>query len=206
MFLYATNSGVLRIWITAHDVADSAIRAPFGLTTKEISTVATASSAELHHWSLLATPIVQPRPGLLRALHDDREAEIDGHIADTRTAASGPAIYRLAHSFNRLVLDTWSTAAHSGENMARFELNEDEAMVIGRASAQRLSEWSGLPMAIAVPRPGLIAALHRGNATALFTFIKPCEENVRHDRPVAGRIRAKSPSLSRHHPIRRQTR
>ncbi len=206
MYLYATNSGVLRIWIIAHDAVGSAILAPFGLTTKEISAVATASNMELHHWSLQATPFVQPRSGLLRALHDNREAEIDGHIADTRTATSGPAIHRLAHSFNRLVLDTWSTAVRSGENMARFELNEDEAMVIGRSSAQRLSEWSGLPMAIAVPRPGLIAALHRGNATALFSFIKPCEENVRHDRPGAGRSRAKTPSLSHHHPIRRQTR
>jgi len=206
MYLYPTNSGVLRIWIIAHDVAGSAVLAPFGLTTKEIAAVAAASSAELHHWSLQATPIVQPRPGLLRALHDNREDEIDGHLADTRTVTSGPTIYRLAYSFNRLVLDTWSTAVRSGENMARFEVSEDEATIMSSTSTQHLSEWSGLPMSIAVPRPGLIAALHRGNATALFTFIRPCEENVHHDRPVAARDRAKSPSLSCHYPIRRQTR
>ena len=206
MYLHATNSGVLHIWRFAHELVGLGMLAPFGLTPKEISTVATASYAELHRWSLQATPLVQPRPSLLSALHDNREAEIDGHIADTRTAASGPALYCQAHSFNRLVLDTWSTAVRSGENMARLELDQDEATIMSCASTQRLSEWSSLPMAIAVPRPGLIAALHYDIPAALFTFIKPCEENVPHDSPVARRIPAKSPSLSRHHAIRRQTR
>ncbi|MGE0147978.1 MAG: hypothetical protein AB7I59_01855 [Geminicoccaceae bacterium] len=206
MYFHPTNSGVLYIWRFAFEQAGPAMLAPFGLTTKEIATVATASNTELYRWSLQATPLVQPRPGLLRALHDNREAEIDGHIADTRTAASGPDIYSQAHSFNRLILDTWSNAVRSGENMARFELSEDEAKIMSRASPQRLSEWSGLPIAIAVPRPGLIAALHCGIPAALFSFIKPCEENIRHDPPGARRSRAKSPSLSRRQPIRSQTR
>ena len=159
MYLYATNSGVLHIWRFAFEQAGPAMLAPFGLTTKEIATVATASNTELYRWSLQATLLVQPRPGLLRALHDNREAEIDGHIADTRTAASGPALYSQAHSFNRLLLDTWSTAVRSGENMARLELDKDEATIMSRASTQRLSEWSSLPMAIAVPRPSLLEQL-----------------------------------------------
>ena len=84
MYLHATNSGVLHIWRFAHELVGLGMLAPFGLTTKEISTVATASNAELHRWSLQATPLVQPRPSLLRALHDNREAEIDGHIADEK--------------------------------------------------------------------------------------------------------------------------
>jgi len=159
MYLHATNSGVLHIWRLAHDQFSLAMLPTFGLTTKEIATVAAASTAELHRWSLQATLLVQPRPGLLRALHDNREAEIDGHIADTRTAASGPALYSQAHSFNRLLLDTWSTAVRSGENMARLELDKDEATIMSRASTQRLSEWSSLPMAIAVPRPSLLEQL-----------------------------------------------
>lgn len=189
MFLYATNSGILRSWLTAHDVLGAAMLPPFGLTAAEIDAVSTASSQDLHDWSSLATPLVRPRMGLLHALHGNREAEIVGFIADGRTPESGPTVHRLAHGFNRLVLDSWCAAIRSGEKLSRFEFDADEVHILDQLSPQGLREWSHFPVAIAVPKPGLIAALRANDSAMLFAFVQPCVEELQHAQLAPARRR-----------------
>ena len=180
MFLYGTNAGILRSWLMAYDVVDEAMLPPFGLSPVEIEAVITASSQDLHDWSGLATPLVQPRTGLLNALRHDLDAELAGFIADGRTPASGKTVHRLPRSFNRLILETWCAAIRGGEKLARFELDMDEIDVLGQLSPQQLNAWSRFPVAIAVPKPGLIKALRCSDSATLFAFVKPCVEEPQH--------------------------
>lgn len=180
MFLYGTNAGILRSWLMAYDVVDEAMLPPFGLSASEIDAVTTASSQDLHDWSGLATPLVRPRMGLLRALRHNLEGEIVGFIADGRTPVSGPTVHRLPRSLNRLVLETWCAAIHGGEKLSRFELDTDEIGILDQLSPQRLNEWSRFPVAIAVPKPGLIRALRCNDSATLFAFVKPCVDEPQH--------------------------
>ena len=191
MIFYGTNLGVLRSWITAHKVAGDTILLPFGLTAEELTTITAASSASLHHWSALATPLVRPRPGLLFALHHDREDEIYGFIYDTRTTESCDTLDRLAGALNQLVLDSWCHAVRTGEKLDRFELDQDDALAVANLSPSMLQEWSKLPIALAVPKPGLIGALQRDDRGMLLAFAKGWEEDDE-PKPAAGNQRARS--------------
>lgn len=201
MFLYGTNAGILRSWLMAYDVVDEAMLPPFGLSALEIDAVITASSQDLHDWSGVATPLVRPRTGLLHALRHDRDGELMGFIADARSPESGPTVHRLPRSFNRLVLETWCAAIHGGENLARFELDTDEIDILGQLSSQQLNAWSRFPVAIAVPKPGLIKALHCSDSAMLFAFVKPCVEEPRHAQLAPAHRR---PHAARRHRLRRR--
>jgi hypothetical protein len=177
MIFYGTNLGVLRSWKMAHDVAGAAMLAPFGLTAAEMTVITKASSARLHNWSTQSMTLVQPRAGLLDALHRQRPAAIVGFIADARTPASGPMVDRLAGELNRIVLESWCQAVRGGEKLARFELGQDDAEAIRQLPASRFEQWISLPIALGVPRPGLIQALHRDDRGMLLAFAKPWEED-----------------------------
>lgn len=201
MFLYGTNTGILRSWLMAYDVAGEAMLPPFGLSASEIDAVITASSQDLHDWSGLATPLVRPRMGLLRALRHDLEAELMGCIADGRTPESGQTVHRLPRSLNRLVLETWCAALRSGEKLSRFELDADEIDILSQLSPQQLNEWSQFPVAIAVPKPGLIKALCQNDSAMLFTFVKPCVEEPQHAQRAPAHRR---PGATRRRDLRRR--
>ena len=48
----------------------------------------------------------------------------------------------------------------------------DEIDVLGQLSPQQLNAWSRFPVAIAVPKPGLIKALRCSDSATLFAFVK----------------------------------
>lgn len=177
MFLYPTNATILHSWMMAHNIAGAGMLPPFGLSTAEIAAINQASSAQLHKWSALAVTLVQPRAGLLGALHGERNAAIVGFIADARTPFSGPVVDRLARDLNRIVLESWCQAVRGGEKLARFELDQDDAEAIRQLPASRFEHWISLPIALGVPKPGLIQALQRDDCLRLIAFTKPWEEN-----------------------------
>lgn len=111
MFLYGTNAGILRSWLMAYDVVDEAMLPPFGLSAAEIEAVIMASSQDLHDWSGLATPLVQPRTGLLNALRHDLDAEL---------AASSPMAVRLQVERRCTVCPAASTASFSRPGVPPF--------------------------------------------------------------------------------------
>ena len=182
----------------AHNIAGAAMPPPFGLSTAEIAAINQADGGQLHKWSALAVTLVQPRAGLLGALHGERNAAIVGFIADARTSASGPVVDRLARDLNRIVLETWCHAVCGGENLARFELGQDDADAVRQLPASQFERWISLPIAIAVPRPCLIQALQRDDYLRLIAFTKPWEEDEDGHRDTVGFGQPGSPASHAH--------
>ena len=173
MIYYDINFLMLMSWRTAHAFAGSAMQAPFGLSAEEIAAVRAADDAEIQRWSALATPLVRPRPGLLPALRANRQAAIMGIVAAARDAQDPRAIGPLVQEANRLLLTRWCRAAHARENITRFELDEADVHALARPSPELLQAWSALPLPIAVPKRGLIDALHRGSNLHLLAYVSP---------------------------------
>lgn len=182
MIFFTMNFGVLRSWIWAHSIADTAMLAPFGLTADELHILTTATLSDLSAWSAVATPLVQPRPDLLAALHELRDDEIYGFIAGTRTKDSNPTLDRLPAALNEIVLDSWSQALRTGERLDRFELDSTEADALRQLSPALRREWASLPLAIAVPKPRLIHTLRCNDSALLLSFTKPWNEENGHRR------------------------
>jgi len=178
MIFYDINFLILISWRTAHADAGSPMLAPFGLTPEEIAAVRSADDAEIQRWSGIATPLVRPRPGLLPALHANRRAAIMGFIAATLGPHNPRALCPLLQEANRLLLTRWRRAAHARENITRFELDEADVHALARRSPERLQAWSTLPLAIAVPKRGLIGALHRRSDLHLLAFVSPWEHTL----------------------------
>jgi hypothetical protein len=175
MIYYDLNFLMLMSWRTAHAFAGSAMQTLFGLSAEEIAAVGAADEAEIQRWSAIATPLVRPRPGLLPALRANRRATIMGFIADTRGPGDSRAIVSWAQEANHLLLTRWWRAVHARENVTRFELDEADVHALARRSPELLQAWATLPFAIAVPKRGLIGALHRRSNLHLLAFASPWE-------------------------------
>ena len=175
MIYYDINFLMLMSWRTAHAFAGSAMQAPFGLSAEEIAAVRAADDAEIQRWSAIATPLVRPRPGLLPALRANRRAAIMGIIADTLGPGDSRGIVALAEEANRLLLTRWRRAAHARENITRFELDEADVHALAQRSPELLQAWSALPLPIAVPKHGLIDALHHRSNLHLLAYVSPWE-------------------------------
>lgn len=175
MIFYDLNFLMLMSWRAAHTAAGSARLAPFGLTLEEIAAVRSADDAEIQRWSAIATPLVRPRPGLLPALRANRQAAIMGIIAAARGAQDPRAIGPLVQEANRLLLTRWCRAAHARENITRFELDEADVHALAQRSPELLQAWSALPLPIAVPKHGLIDALHHRSNLHLLAYVSPWE-------------------------------
>jgi len=178
MIFYDINFLMLTSWRTAQTAAGNAMLAPFGLTPEEIAAVRSADEAEIQRWSAIATPLVRPRPGLLPALRATRRATIMGFIADTLGPRDSRTLAPLAEEANRLLLTRWCRAVQAGENITRFELDEADLHALVRRSPELLQAWATLPFSIAVPKRGLIGALHRRSDLHLLAFASPWEHTL----------------------------
>lgn len=178
MIFYETNFCLLLNWSIAHCIAGERMLATFGLTATEIQQVTTASQRQLHQWSRVATPIVRPRIGLLQALYRNRNTEIVGIIADARSPASGPLLHRLPKFVNHHLLTSWRQAVMTGEKPERLELEREDVRALASLTPAKLEHWSTFPVALAIPKPGLIAALHEESSAKLFSFVRSWEQFI----------------------------
>lgn len=173
MRYYLTNMTVLDSWRRAHGLLGPDVAAAFGMRAEELRLVGQASPDKLHEWSSIDTPLVRPLRGLLAALHDDDMDPIYGFIVDTRTRFSRPELKSTLHAFNRQMLGHWHTALCRGEELSRYELDPADCGAIATAAEHGFHDWAEIPLAMAVPRDGLIRALAEASGSALYALIGP---------------------------------
>ena len=178
MFLYPTNAAILHSWKMAHNIAGAAMLPPFGLThggDRPRSTRRTAASCTSGaHWP---SPWSNRGPGCWAPCTASGTQRSSASSPMPALPPVAPVVDRLARDLNRIVLETWCHAVCGGENLARFELGQDDADAVRQLPASQFERWISLPIAIAVPRPGLIQALQRDDYLRLIAFTKPWEED-----------------------------
>lgn len=173
MLYYDTNMGVLDAWRRAHRRFGGHVGAAFGIGADELALVAQAQVAELHRWSNLAAPLVRPRRSLLTTLHHEDRDAIYGFIADSRTRYSGPELHQTLQAFNGFILRQWHAAVRSGEQVDRYELDQEDCAAIAHGARHDFLDWANIPLALAVPRDGLIRPLANADESGLYALIGP---------------------------------
>ena len=173
MRYYDTNITALEAWRLAQRLYGVHVAKAFGISEADLKLVAAAKPSELDEWSKIASPLVRPRRGLLYALHQDREDQIFGYIADTRTGFAGPELSEACLKLNAFVLKQWHNAIVAGADLARFGLTDEDIQALRWGASQDFSDWGGIPLAIAVPREQLIQALAEKNQGTLYALIGP---------------------------------
>lgn len=159
MTFHYTNFLVLTNWQLAHAVAGTAMQSLFGLDEEELAVVAAASVEEMSRWSSLPRALVQPRFSLLPTLRADSQPRLMGYIAQGRDPALTPILTRFPQPVNEHLLTVWQQTATNPAPWPSFRLEAADLAALDGVETATLLEWSGFPMSLAIPRPGLLQQL-----------------------------------------------
>lgn len=166
-----TNLHLLASWAAAYCAAGEAALPPFGLSEADIDAVLTVDEAAWRRWAALPLSLVEPRRGLLTALRAGNEHRVHSFVVNGRGPLTTPAIGRLPVPVNGYLLATWRRAATEPEWSRRFALDNDDAAALDGAEDSAIEQWSKLPIALATPKPGLLAGLFEREEPRLVAFL-----------------------------------
>jgi hypothetical protein len=163
-----TNLFLLTTWALAWGMAGETMLRPFGLAPGEIAAIASAGPEPWRHWSTVPTALATPREALLPALAHEVPGRVLRHVAEGRGSWQAPGPACLTQPLNTHLLHAWRRAAGTRDAGRVFGLDADDIAVLTRAEEAELRRWAELPVAVAIPRPGLLAALLRHDVDRLF--------------------------------------
>ena len=171
MIAYDSNLLLLRHWRSAHRVAGEGILSVFGLTSAAIATLTSIDDATLHRWATAPVALAQPRQGLLTALRLNHRSRLLGYVAQARSQSTTPAMTRFAQPVNAHFLTAWRQNLGNADRIAdAFGLDQEDQATLAKADETDLERWAALPLAVAIPRPGLLSMLHGSKPLRLATF------------------------------------
>ena len=165
------NYLLLQHWITAYRAEGEKALPPFGLSKADADAITAVKDITLRHWAATSIVLVQPRPGLLTALRANDNPRVFSYISKGRGPFFSPRLARLPHTANSQLLDTWCRAAGDAVACRSYGLDAADLAALSHVSETVLARWSQLPIAVAVPKPGLLPALYGDNPTRLIPFL-----------------------------------
>ena len=159
MSVQATNLYLMHAWELAYAFAGEAVLPLFGLSGGDIDAVLTVDDATRNRWAAISPALARPRPGLLSALRGNDRPCLRDYTSPSHGRATAPAITRLAQPMNVHLLTVWQQAAGDPALCEGFGLTAADLAVLKGVDAAILVDWSRLPIAVAVPRAGLLPGL-----------------------------------------------
>ena len=165
------NYLMLHTWRTLYPIAREAVLRPFGLSESDMAIVAAADEMTVRRWASAPTALVQPRRGLLSALQANKRPLILAYIAQGRSPLSNPQLAPMPQTANTQLLFLWQRALGDSQLARYYELDEDDRLALARAEASVLARWSRLPVALAIPKKGLLPALRKNDPRHLLPFL-----------------------------------
>lgn len=164
------NYLMLYTWRTLYPIAREAVLRPFGLSAGDMTIVAGADEMTVRRWANAPTALVQPRRGLLSALRANKRPLILAYIAQGRSPLSNPLLAPMPQAANTQLLFLWHRALGDPQLAQYYELDKDDRLALAQATASMLERWSQLPVALAIPKKGLLPALRKNNPRHLLPF------------------------------------
>lgn len=164
------NYLMLHTWRTLYPTAREAILRPFGLSADDMAIVAAADEMTVRRWANAPTALVQPRRGLLATLQANKRPRILAYIGQGRSPLSDRKLAPMPQAANTQLLFLWQRALGDPELTRYYELDEDDRLALARADASMLERWSRLPVALAIPKKGLLPALRKNDPRHLLPF------------------------------------
>lgn len=165
------NYLLLQHWLTAYRTEGEKALPPFGLSKADADVITAVKDITLRHWAATSIVLVQPRRGLLTALRANDNPRVSSYISKGRGPFFSPRLTRLPHTANSQLLDTWCRAAGDAAACRSYGLDAADLAALSHVSETVLARWSRLPIAVAVPKPGLLPALYGDNPTRLIPFL-----------------------------------
>jgi len=170
MTLLETNLYLLQCWLWSYQVGREAVLPLLGLAEDDIKTLLEADETTQRCWAGGPLAIVQPLPGLLKALGDDNYPRVMGYIGRARQPTVTEMVTRMAQPVNACLLKAWRQAIGNDRLALAFSLAAVDLAALNGASEADLADWSHLPLAVATPRPGLLPAMRRPDPRRLVAY------------------------------------
>ncbi|MFZ1430456.1 MAG: hypothetical protein WAS21_27230 [Geminicoccaceae bacterium] len=170
MSLQETNLYLLQCWHWSYQVGREAVLPLFGLTDDDIKTLLDADETTQRCWAGGPLALVQPLPGLLKALRDNKYPRVLSYIGRARQLAVNDMVARMAQPANARLLKAWQQALGNDRLALAFSLDAVDLAALNGASEADLTDWSHLPLAVATPRPGLLPAMRRPDPHRLVAY------------------------------------
>lgn len=171
MIAYDSNVLLLQHWISAHRVVGDGILPVFGLTAADIAALASTDTTTLHRWATAPFALAQPRSGLLATLRANHRSRLLAYIGHSRSRSTTSAMTRFAQPVNAHFLTVWRQNLGNAERLAdAFGLDQEDQVALAKADETDLNHWAALPLAVAIPRQGLLSMLHGRPSLRLATF------------------------------------
>ena len=159
MSVQATNLYLMYSWELAYAFAGEAVLPLFGLSGRDINAVLTVDVATKSQWAATSPALALPRPGLLPALRGNNQPRLRDYTTQGTGRATALTITRLVQPMNVHLLTVWRQAVSDPALCEGFALAAGDLAALKGVDAAVLVDWSRLPIAVAVPRPGLLPGL-----------------------------------------------
>ena len=182
MSVQATNLYLMHAWEIAYAFAGEAVLPLFGLSGGDIDAVLTVDDATRNRWAAISPALARPRPGLLSALRGNDRPCLRDYTSHGHGRAV-PSITRLAQPMNVHLLTVWQQAASEPALCEGFGLTAADLAALKGVDAAIFVGWSRLPIAVAVPRPGLLPGLLAQAEPQLTAFLDSLSQPGRHHEP-----------------------
>jgi hypothetical protein len=171
MSVQATNLYLMHSWELAYAFAGEAVLPLFGLSAGDIDAVLTVDVTTRNRWAATSPALALPRPGLLTARRGNDQPHLRACTTQGHGSAAALTIPRLVQPMNVHLLTAWQQAAGDPALCESFGLTAGELAALKGVDAAILVGWSRLPLAVALPRPGLLPALMAQAEPQLTAFI-----------------------------------
>lgn len=183
MSVQATNLYLMHSWELAYAFAGEAVLPVFGLSGGDIDAVLTVDLATRSRWAATSPALALPRPGLLTALRGNDQLRLRDYTTQGHGRATTLTISRLVQPINVHLLTVWQQAAGDPALCEGFGLAAGELAALRGVDAAIFVGWSRLPIAVAVPRPGLLPGLLAQAEPQWTAFIASLSQPGRHHEP-----------------------
>ena len=170
MTLLETNLYLLQCWLWSYQVGREAVLPLLGLADDDIKSLLEADETTQRCWAAGPLAIVQPLPGLLKALRDNKYPRVLSYIGRARQLAVNDMVTRMAQPVNARLLKAWQQSLGNARLTLAFSLDTTDLAALNGASQANLADWSHLPLAVATPRSGLLPAMRRPDPHRLVTY------------------------------------
>ena len=162
---------LLQCWALAYRTVGEAALPPFGLSEADIDAILTVDEAAWRRW---AESAAEPGRAPARPAHRTagRQRASRPQLRGPRPRAADDTGDRpAAGAVNGYLLATWRRAATEPEWSRRFALDSEDVAALTAAEDSAVEQWSRLPIALATPRPGLLAGLFEREEPRLVAFL-----------------------------------